>query len=737
MASRVPPAVRNPSRRRQRGSIVVTTVMAMSLIAIVLMGSELAFLFHMKREFQKTADLAALAGAQRLLPSPGVDVCANAKAQATQNAARNMSGIALSTLECGQWAATHAGERHFVAGAADPNALRVTIRSAPPMSILPFFSASRVIGVEALAMLDAPVAAISVTPRLLRTSGDSTLGAALKALGLNIDGSIVAGYEGLATVPLTPGGLLCAIPGGALCPAAGISVANLNALLDTEISLGQLLDAVVVAGGRGDLVATNFALVDAVKARLGVGALTLRLGSATGAQALFATITAPTSQAALQMRMSALDVIRTAVGVASAGRAVDVPSLNMSLLGLASVTAKAGVVEAPSLAIGRTGITAYSAQLRTFIHVRSDDALIGGLLAPLVRLNLPIVLDAVAAQARLEDLCTPALVAPTGEPRATLSATGALAKSCIGRIANASGTQDCATAATAPAYKACFDQLLFSRRQVCDDSLFDMELVNVLGLLKTTNHLRIAALPLGTPNRATLREGETATLGNDLAIGATVSNLVTQATTLLFAGTASAGTPSGASLADIANPVLERQRQVGGERRRGLHRQHRRVPHAANVQRQGPHRDQRRAERAADRRDLRSRRPAGRARHRCRGRRLHRGRRARQEDRGCRLHRAAQDDAGRGDARQRRRRRDLQQPRRPHRHAAPGARRARYQRADTAAAQRDRHPSGRSGREGRVPAVRQLETGLLTGRICGSRLRHPFAAGKRARLLQK
>lgn len=555
MASRVPPAVRNPSRRRQRGSIVVTTVMAMSLIAIVLMGSELAFLFHMKREFQKTADLAALAGAQRLLPSPGVDVCANAKAQATQNAARNMSGIALSTLECGQWAATHAGERHFVAGAADPNALRVTIRSAPPMSILPFFSASRVIGVEALAMLDAPVAAISVTPRLLRTSGDSTLGAALKALGLNIDGSIVAGYEGLATVPLTPGGLLCAIPGGALCPAAGISVANLNALLDTEISLGQLLDAVVVAGGRGDLVATNFALVDAVKARLGVGALTLRLGSATGAQALFATITAPTSQAALQMRMSALDVIRTAVGVASAGRAVDVPSLNMSLLGLASVTAKAGVVEAPSLAIGRTGITAYSAQLRTFIHVRSDDALIGGLLAPLVRLNLPIVLDAVAAQARLEDLCTPALAAPTGEPRATLSATGALAKSCIGRIANASGTQDCATAATAPAYKACFDQLLFSRRQVCDDSLFDMELVNVLGLLKTTNHLRIAALPLGTPNRATLREGETATLGNDLAIGATVSNLVTQATTLLFAGTASAGTPSGASLADIANQL--------------------------------------------------------------------------------------------------------------------------------------------------------------------------------------
>lgn len=543
------------SRVRQRGSIVVTTAMALSLIVIVLLGSELAYLFYMKREFQKTADLAALAGAQRLLPSPGVDICANAKLQATQNAARNLAGVALSTLECGQWSTAIAGERHFTAGGTDPNALRATINAAPPVAILPFFSGSRVIGVEALAALDPPVAALSVTPRLLRTSGDSTLGAALKAIGLNIDGSIVAGYEGLATAPITPGGLLCALPGGALCPAANISVASLNTLLDTDIALGQLLDAVATAGGRGDLLAANLTLVNALKSKLGIDAINIKLGSATGASALFATITSSTGHAALQTQMSALDVIRTAIGVASAGHAIDVPSLNMSLLGLASVTAKTGVVDPPSIAIGRKGVTAYSAQVRTFVHVRSDDTLLGSLLAPLVKLNLPIVFDAVAAQARLEDLCTPALAASTGEQRATVSTTGALAKSCIGRIANASGTQDCAAAATAPAYQACFDQLLFSKRQVCDDSLFDMELINVLGLLKTTNHLRIAALPLGTPNAMTLKEGATGTLGNDLAIGTTVSNLVAQATTLLFTGTASAGAPSGANLTDVANQL--------------------------------------------------------------------------------------------------------------------------------------------------------------------------------------
>ena len=541
--------------RRQRGSIVVTAAMALSLIVMVLLGSEMAYLFYMKREFQKTADLAALAGAQKLLPSPGVDICANARTQATQNAANNLAGIALTTVECGQWASSIAGERHFTTGGTDPNALRVTIRSAPPVSILPHLGGARTIAVEALAMLDAPVAAISVTPRLLRTGGDSTLGASLKAIGLNIDNSILVGYEGLATVPITPGGLLCAIPGTALCPAANISVASLNSLIDTDITLGQLLDAVVAASGRTDLLNANVALTNALKAALGVTALDMRLGSASGASALFATITAPNGYAALNAQLNALDVIRTAIGVASSGHAVGIPSLNMSLIGLASVTAKIGVVEPPSIAIGRKGITAYSAQVRTFIHVRSDDALIGGLLAPLIKLNLPIVLDVISAQAKLEDLCTPALATAANEQRAVISATGALAKSCIGRIANASGTQDCALAATAPAYKACFDQLLFSKRQLCDESLFDMELINVLGLLKTTNRLRIAALPLDAPNRVTLKQGETGTLGNSLAVGSTVSNLVSQATTLLFTNTSSTGTPSGASLTDIANQI--------------------------------------------------------------------------------------------------------------------------------------------------------------------------------------
>ncbi|MGI4776991.1 MAG: hypothetical protein ACRYGA_02540 [Janthinobacterium lividum] len=61
----------------------------------------------------------------------------------------------------------------------------------------------------------------------------------------------------------------------------------------------------------------------------------------------------------------------------------------------------------------------------------------------------------------------------------------------------------------------------------------------------------------------TLKEGETGTLGKDLAIGATVSNLVSQATTLLFTGTASSGVVNGIGDllgtvgANVSTPLLQ------------------------------------------------------------------------------------------------------------------------------------------------------------------------------------
>lgn len=536
--------------RRQVGSVVINAAIALALIVITLIGTELGYLFYLKRELQKSADLAALAGAQSIAPAS----CASATSAAIANAAQNLpSGFQLTAADviCGRWDPDPAKPvlpKHFSPGTQPFNSVLVSMRRTPPL-LLPQIpgNAGRQITVEALAAMADPSAAFSVGSRLLRVSGDSTLGALLKAIGLNLDNTVVAGYEGLANVKITPGGLLCQL---GTCAASDITVAGLNALLDTSVSLGQLLDAVVKAGSRGDLVGANATLVSAIKAKLNVDQLNVKLGSLTSTPSLFTLINTPGASSALDAQINALDLIQAAVGVATGSRSIDIPGLNVSLLGLANVTAKAGLVEPPSIAIGTKGITAYTAQVRTFIHVKTS-----GVLSNLLKINLPIALDLVAAKGTLQELCKPDLLSASGEQQAQISVDGAILKGCIGKISNSAGTQDCSLSTGDARYQACFDSLIFSKKDACEQNLSSLELINVLGLLKTTTSAPIKALPIEQPTMVTLGVGQTATVGNDLAIGTTVTNLVSTIANLLLGSKPSNGAPSSSDVTTLATQI--------------------------------------------------------------------------------------------------------------------------------------------------------------------------------------
>jgi hypothetical protein len=202
-------------------------------------------------------------------------------------------------------------------------------------------------------------------------------------------------------------------------------------------------------------------------------------------------------------------------------------------LGLAKVTTQVTVIEPPSVAIGGIGATAYNAQVRTFIHVTTDAGLLGSLLAPLIKLDLPIVLDAVTGTGTITDMCTPALQDPvSGKDRVKFLVKSKIANVCVGQIA----TTD-----------------LFSKSTVCSypTTLKDMELINVLGLLKVTNHLDLGVLP-GPDSQLTLAEGETGTTPvNNLQVGTLVSDLLAQLTNLLFGSQTPSGTPTGTQLDNL------------------------------------------------------------------------------------------------------------------------------------------------------------------------------------------
>jgi hypothetical protein len=98
---------------------------------------------------------------------------------------------------------------------------------------------------------------------------------------------------------------------------------------------------------------------------------------------------------------------------------------------------------------------------------------------------------------------------------------------------------------------------LFSKSTVCSypSTLKDTELINVMGLLKVTNHLNLGVLP-GPDSQLTLAEGETGTTPvNNLQVGTLVADLVTQLTNLLFGGPTPTGTPSSGDLDKITNQI--------------------------------------------------------------------------------------------------------------------------------------------------------------------------------------
>lgn len=527
--------------KRQRGSVLVTTAAFLLVCVIALTSAEIGYLFFLKREMQKAADLAALSGARQLMSSG----CAGASTEATTQAVSNMQKYAATvtvTPACGRWAApTQSNVTGFSIGGTTPNAVRMQL-SAKVNPLLPYLG-KRDLYAQAVAIVGDPLAAFSVGSRLVRVTGDSVLGSVLKGVGLDLANTSLVSYDGLANARITPGGLLAAL---GIPVSASADVGTLNALLAAnQVSLGRVLDAAVTVAGQSALTAANLSLLNAISAKLPNIPLNVALGSNTDTPTgLFAKIAAPdaSTSSALNVEVSALDVIATAIGVATSKNAVDA-GINLNLLGLASVTTKVGVVEPPSIAIGGVGTKAYTSQVRTYIRVKTENGLLGLLLSPLIKLDLPIVLDVVTGKATVTDMCTSALRDASGSDRAAFQVESSVAKVCVGAIAPVD---------------------LFSKSKVCDENLGNMELLNVLGILRLPNNkLNLNALQGG--GTLILKEGQTGTTGNSLSIGTTVSDLVQQLVNLLFGGLGSAPStpPTAAQITNLATDLYNKTGTVG------------------------------------------------------------------------------------------------------------------------------------------------------------------------------
>ncbi|MDM0087711.1 TadG family pilus assembly protein [Variovorax sp. J2P1-31] len=335
---------RKSSPNRQGGSVVVNAAIAISLLVILLIGSELGYLSWMKRDLQKAADLAALAGAQKIDPnSCGAAIDAakrNANGTDKKDPTRNLSSafsLEDTEISCGQWSptASDATGRHFISGMKPFNAVRVYLQKTPAL-LFPNMpgNSGRTIVVEAIASMKHPQAALSIRSTLININDDRA--ALLNLVTSALLGGAVkigaVGWNGLLDANINILDYLIALDANA---------GNYESILNSRVSLAKLLKV------GATVIKINGSLVDAKAAlnELSLAAeiknLDIRVGDLLG-------VASGTPFSALAVDLQAFGLAQGAIQLAN-GESALAADLNLSLLGLGNFTSKIKVIEKPQL----------------------------------------------------------------------------------------------------------------------------------------------------------------------------------------------------------------------------------------------------------------------------------------------------------------------------------------------------------------------------------------------------
>jgi uncharacterized membrane protein len=361
----------------QGGSILVQTVLVLSLLVGVLVGTELGYLFYLKREMQKAVDLAAVAGAQALSSGD----CGNAKSAALAIGILNLPAglpLAASDVSCGRWdPAMYAAPTYF--SGSEPvdqrlNAISITMRRSPSllMPVLPGNQA-RPIEVSAVAVRRQPRAALSIRSTVVTVS--TARATQLNAvLGGMLGGALAldaVGYDGLMNTKLQLLGYL-----DQLAVTMGIAAGRYDEVLSTPVRVGTLLQAAATALARqGNTTQLTLDALDAIRMAALVPATRplVTLGSMLKVQT-------DTPAAALSLDLQVFQFVEGLVQLANAKNGL-VAQLPLAIPGLINLTVDSQVIEPaqlsavgdPNLArldpLGPNAIAVRTAQIRTLVTV--------------------------------------------------------------------------------------------------------------------------------------------------------------------------------------------------------------------------------------------------------------------------------------------------------------------------------------------------------------------------------
>lgn len=514
------------SINHQRGSIIIPVAVSLIVGLILLGGVQLGYYFYMKLELQNTADMAALSSVQ-LINHEGTLTCDQPAHPAQQAAAAMITenfrygALSQTTIQCGTWSPEQYPEEEpfkAVAVNGEYNAIQVDLTYEAPV-FLPF-SVEATITAKAIAKKGTmPVAVFSVAPALLSLEQGALTGL-LTQLGLDALGTNVGSYQGLANVKIKTSGLL---KNTGINLDAVTTVGDLNALLNTNVGLG---DIVVAAVGAADQNLIDAAVLNSlldVKAQLNNLGVKIPLGSGANGRGLFAEIMAPSVQSALNAEVGIGDILDVVLDVAAKKHALNVP-LDLDLGGILKASVEAKVIEPASIGIGGKGTSAYSSSVRAFVQLCVDsagtcdaDGYDSGLLR--LQVDIPVGVEAVTGKATLNSLCERNDETEEKNPIANIITTSSVLGLCTGDITK---------------------NQVFSSAFSCRDSDFGSKQLASLGLLgqvllSLNSQAKLDVLSANDGGKDYI-EGDSKVFVNTLPVGKTLDDLIKEATVQLLMG---------------------------------------------------------------------------------------------------------------------------------------------------------------------------------------------------------
>lgn len=425
---------------RQRGAIsILTAFLLIVLLALLALVVDTGRLYLEKRSLQKTVDMAALDVMARLPEGHCAGGSINGrdfvKEFATESAINHGfvaddDGNTL-TVNCATIGIDSSGLRSVTPN-SNGSAVQITASKSVPASLVirggtlfsNTFSGDTTLSATSSAQRSQrndPVAAFSVSSRLLSLDNDKIVGQLLKTVGLNAQDLEILGPGGvLSSTSIRPSGLLKALgievsidELGVLTPDSVVSTSNLSVAEIIEVSAKLISDNAIAAQVEAlstKLIESSLETVDLFGEN---GLIRLASGSQEG------------TRAALETEVNLGELLGLSL-IAGSGE----KSLELSGLDLLGIHIAVGITEPPALAIGPVGTKAHTGQARLHIDIDTNQIVGVGLLTQLLgtRIHLPLTIDLARAEATLTDISCAA-----EPPTVDIDVSSSLLETCIGQ----------------------------------------------------------------------------------------------------------------------------------------------------------------------------------------------------------------------------------------------------------------------------------------------------------------